>query len=317
MRSIVWTAGVIAVGVVFVLLVPLPFSGRAWAAAGDLVHAPLFGCLSFAAMTALERLRPLRESFAKLTVRGIVVMLVISLIGAMMEILQNYMGRSPSLHDAVSNALGCAAAVLVYIGWRWHRRRPEKKYCSQMLFLASGCLLALSWYAPAMVLRDVLNVKRNFPLLASFETDAEMGRFWFDDSQGVRRPSDATEGLYSLELICEPTSFPRISLIELESDWSQAEAFEIDVRLESPSRGRVTLVIKVVDQVDRDAVNAYQGTWTLEPGSYKRIRIAREALLAGSGERSLDLSRIHYVGIGLVEPEMTTRLRIDRLRIVR
>ncbi|MDA9858126.1 hypothetical protein N9D23_08380 [Rubripirellula sp.] len=317
MRSIAWMAGVIAAGVLFVLLVPLPFTGRAWAASGDLVHAPLFGCLSFAAMRGLERIRPARDNFAKLTIRGIVVMVMISLLGAMTEILQQYMGRSSSLHDAVSNALGSAAAILVYIGWRWQRSRPDKKLRSQLLFLASGCLLALSWYAPVMVLRDVLNVEREFPLLASFETDAEMGRFWFDDSQGIRRPSDATEGMYSLELICEPTRFPRISLFELHADWSQAEALEIDVRLDSPSRSRITLVIKVVDQTDPDAVNAYRATWTLESGPYKRIRITRDALLAGSKNQSLDLSRIDYIGIGLVEPETTTRLRIDRLRIVR
>ena len=317
MRSIAWMAGVIAVGVFFLLLVPMPFTGRAWAATGDLVHAPLFGCLSLAAMWGLERLRPVRDNFFRLTVRGIVLVVMISSLGTMIEILQRYMGRSSSLHDAVSNALGSAAACLVYIGWRWQRSRPNKKLRSQLYFLASGCLLALSWYAPVMVLRDVLNVEREFPLLASFETEAEMGRFWFDDSQGIRRPSDATDGMYSLELICEPTSFPRISLFELHSDWSQAEALEIDVRLDSPTHNRVTFVIKVVDQTDRDAMNAYRATWMLESGPYKRIQITRDAMLAGSKDQSLDLSRIDYISIGLVEPDTTTRLTIDRLRIVR
>lgn len=299
---------------IYLLLMPIPFQGRASRALGDLVHAPLFGSMAIAAMMVMERLRPLRDDFSALTIRGMTVILILSAAGAAMEVLQQTFGRSASTHDAMSNALGITAAVLCYIGWRWNRFRIRRKHVSRACFASAGCLLALAWYSPSLVLRDVVNVDRQFPLLASFESPAEMGRFWFTHCRADRTRADATHGSYALEVEFEARSFPTLTLIELQHDWSQAEAMEIDVTLDAAHNEPVTFAIQVLDGPRKDAEeDTYRGSWTLDPGVSKRIRISREELIEGPEGRELDLAKIANVDLSVVEPEVGTRIRIDRM----
>jgi hypothetical protein len=266
-------------------------------------------------MAVLDRIWPSRNHFKVLTARGIALVLAMSAIGALMEWVQQSFGRSASWHDAMANALGITAAVFGYIGWRWHRCHPSRRHLSRALFCAAGCLLALAWFSPVLVLIDVVNVERNFPRLASFESPAEMGRFWFHDCRGSRTQSDATDGKYSLEVTYEQSKYPRFSLIEFHRDWSQAKALELDVRVVQATDAKVTFLVKVLDQARRDDDDTYRGSWTIEPGNVKRIRIDRTSLLAGPADRPLDLSQIDYVDFALVEPGERTTIRIDRIQL--
>lgn len=282
------------------------------------MHAPLFGALSIALMMILERVRPLRNDFSEIAIRGGLVILVMSTFGAAMELVQGGFGRSASTHDALANTLGVSGAVFGCVGWRWHRARPSRKSLSSVLLLAAGCLFALAWYRPVMILRDVMNVERRFPELATFESPAELGRFWFHECRGVRKKQDPTDGRYVLQVDYEKSAYPRFALVQLHRDWSNAQALEFDVRMIAPKQGTVTFQVKVVDDSDNESNDkgAYRGRWTLQPGNTERIRITREELLKGPKDRSLDLSDIDYVDFGLVRPDTATQIQIDRIRVV-
>lgn len=301
---------------IFLLLMPLPFEGRAWRSIGDLAHAPLFGLLAFAALLGWERLNPLRDDFKRRLIRSLVVIVLVSLFGATMELVQQRFQRSASWHDAMSNCLGVTAAVFIHFAWQWRRWRPARKLIPRALYIAAGCLLAIAWHTPASVIMDVVNVRRNFPLLASFESPAELQRFWFSDADGRRVQLDATDGRYSLDVVFDGEDFPRFTLVELGRDWSGMTAFEMDVVVVSPEMGTVEFLVKILDQTRSDFNDSFSRTFELRYGEPQRIRIDCDEMVSRTVNRPLDLALIDYIDFGFIRPSDPVRLRVDRIRLV-
>lgn len=313
-------AAVIGV-VILSLLFPVPFHGRAATAVGDLVHAPLFASLTLGCLWVLQRLKPLQADSAddsnvpitQLLRRGLAVWFAVSLFGALMEVAQAGFGRSMSRHDAIANAIGSAAAVLLYLSTQ---RRGHRRFEYTCVLLAVAMVLAV-WLRPIRLLSDVVQLHRQFPLLATFETSAELTR-WYVREAYVRRVSrDATDGEYSLEVTFAPTSYPAITLIELESDWSGFSALELDASLdEHAASPTANLVVKVVEGTEfLEETNASFLQFRLYRGEQQTIRVGLPELSQAAEKGDLDFRRIIFVDLGLMQPDTPTTVRFDSIRL--
>jgi VanZ family protein len=299
------------------LLVPIPFKGRVAHAVGNLAHAPLFGGLTLGVLRLLDRFRPIGPTGLSFAVRLTLVFVGLFAFGVVIELLQHRLGRTAAMHDVIANASGIFAATL----WHWSRKlnryRPEQRLFSRALLAAAGFMLAFAWWSPAATLRDVATMHRRFPVLASFESRVELRRWHFDRCQAKQTRQDATSGNYAMEISYQSGSDPAATMTSLASDWSAMKTLELDAVLDASYSGKsVQFMVKVVDQLCVNGhTDAYRGQWTLEPGQPQRIRIMRDEIVNGPDTRALDLSKIHFVHLVLMESAETTTLRVDRIRL--
>ena len=313
LRLTLFAVGLVAL-VVAGLLTPIPFIGRIGTALGDLAHAPLFGGIALGIFCLLDRFRPLPGPGVSLAVRSMLVLVGLFAFGVAIELTQQFFGRSAAVHDAVANGLGILAATF----WVWARSFPPDRWWSPRILLSSaGFLLAIAWWNPLMILRDVVRVHWDFPMLASFESREELKRWYLRECEARLSRQDATSGNHSMEVIFQPTSYPGTTLVEMQSDWSAMKTLELDVVLDPSYSGRsVRFMLKVIDKLHQNNhEDAFRGTWTLEVGQPQRIRVTREEVVRGPDDRELDLSKVEAVDLLLLEPGETTKVRFDRLKL--
>jgi hypothetical protein len=115
----------------------------------------------------------------------------------------------------------------------------------------------------------------------------------------------------------QATPYPAATLVEMESDWSQLKTLEVDVTLDaSYPDADVQLMIKVIDRLHQtDHTDTYRGQWTITRGQTQHIRISREEILQGPDDRQLDLTKIKYLDLMLLDPVAETKVRFDNLRL--
>ncbi len=303
---------VVACLILFGLLVPISQNGRVYTAAGDLVHAPLFGSIAFALLQfAGRRNRKLLPLHVALTVA-----LLVAGFGVLIEFAQAYFGRTTSVNDAIANGLGVAAALLYYYAVALH---VSARRTSILLLLSSALVLVAAWRAPMAVIADVIKAQRDFPVLASFDSSVEFGRFYFDHCQPKLTRVDAADGQYAMEVaFSDKTKYPMFWLHEFVTDWSDVASLQLDLMLDQTySLDSLRLVIKVVDQSESDQQQShFARTVELIPGVGQQITISREELLAGPAGRALQLSKIATIEWIAIEPQRPATVRIDAISVM-
>ena len=146
---------VLAVAVVG-LLMPIPYSNQMTYAIGDLLHAPFFGLVFLIIHGLLDRYRPLHSGqLLQRLKRTLQVSVGLLMFGTLMEMLQTSMGRYATVHDAIANGLGIVAAACWYWAIQIRRHHPSARWLPRGFLFAAGFLLAIAWWHPVMLLREI------------------------------------------------------------------------------------------------------------------------------------------------------------------
>ena len=295
---------------VIALSVPIRMRGRITSSVGDLVHAPLFGGMTFVFLCALQAIRSAPKSTQQLLVHSAVIASLMLGFGLITEFAQRAMSRTASIHDAVANGLGILAAFALFWFVQLNGQQPRRIWTSRALLMVAILAVGAACWAPVRTLVDVVAVHRQFPLIGSFESTTELTRWYFRQCRGELTRQNATDGSYAMELTVNPVSHPGARLIELHSDWSEAKTLQLDVTLDASHGEDVTFVVQVMDERHRpDQADTFWSEWTLHPGETEKIRISSEAIVQGPVGRDLNLSRIKYLELSLLEPGKTAKLQ--------
>ena len=313
-RRIIWIFAALIGLVVLLLLVPIPFDGRVADSMGDLAHPPMFASVALIALSVIHRVRPIRTFNVALVKRFAIVFVIIACFGAGMELVQRYMGRNGSMHDVVANCYGVLAGTLLFAWWVLWRKGVARLQRGVLLIIAVVSLF-LGWQVPIANLRDVATMYNGFPLLASFETDAELHRWYFNNCVRRRSGQDATDGESALEVIFTNQEHGSATMVELQRDWSLMTDLQFDVALDAayPENGR--LIVKVIDDVHDTDDDMYKEATEIVPGKIKHFRITRDEIVEGPVNRQIDLTKIKYFELILDSPVTTAKLRVDNLRL--
>ncbi len=292
------------------LVVPIPIHGRASEAIGDLFHAPLFG--SIAAVVLLLLRRRFDRQIPVQTV--ITAVSLVFTFGVLIELVQSVSGRSPNLHDVVSNTLGILTAVLVYYAYSLHRSTPK---LSMLLVLAGIGLIWVAWRQPIKQIMDVVKADQEFPVLAAFDSSEEFDRFYFRQCQPRLSVTDVTSGRYSMEMNFSVQPYPGARLQQFNPDWSQIESLEMDMTLgETYSEKNLAMMIQVLDRKsDNRNTSCFWRTIELKPGEPQHIKFSREELASGPSGRKLELKAIKAVDWIAIEPAANATVRIDTIEL--
>ena len=290
------------------LVVPIPIRGRAWEAIGDLFHAPIFGLIAFAVLLLLRRRFDRRIPLGA----AITVACVIFAFGVLIELVQSFTGRSPNAHDVVSNAHGILAAVLIFYAHTLRRSTPR---VAVVLLLAGITVIWMAWRQPLLAIIDVIKARREFPVLADFDSSAEFDRFHFRQCKPYLSRQDATSGQYSMELNYLPEPYPGARLQQFNPDWSGIESLEMDLTLDAAyPDNTLEMIIQVLDRKSDDTnTSCFWRKIDLKPGVRQHIKFNRDELVSGPRGRNLQLKAIIAVDWIAIEPAANAKVRIDTI----
>ena len=290
-RVLVAAGIVAAIGLLF----PLARAHRAWGLPMDLAHLGLGAGLTwlvarFAERFGVSRLRAAWTGWVASTL----------FLGAF-EIAQQLTARSPGLEDAVANALGGLATVLVLV---LPRRRA--------LPLAA-LVLAVGAAPVALAGLDLYRQGRDLPMLSDLETRLEMLRWGSSEGHVARVPSTDGRSGYEVEGVLPPGRWPGISLIHPYPDWRGWRALAFRVHMDQADALQVLVVDREHDETYGDRFN---GSYDL-PAGWSEVEIPIDAIARGPKTRPLDLERVDGITWFLLGPTQERRIRLDDVRLVK
>jgi len=295
------------------LFMPLGVQTRTSEALADMVHAPAFGIVAVLIAGWVTRWNAGRgESSRRWSPEAVclAVWFGVTLLGGATEIVQGWVGRGKSLHDAVSNSLGAAAFLAAYLAINSATTGSRARYA-----LLGVVGLAAAWSVPLTALADVWRQHRDVPLLADFEHPGELNR-WIEHHVGVKRSQQhVTRGEWSVSVEFEPNHFSAFVLRMADLDWSDYDALEFDLFLPEPLAK--PLYLKLVDRPYNGKIeDRYDVALTLEPG-HNQVRIPLADVVSAPRGRTFDLSRLWWLEFYIIDGRAPTMIFLDHLRLTK
>ncbi|MBB3207805.1 hypothetical protein FHS27_003632 [Rhodopirellula rubra] len=317
-RSIGWMAVFGLLAAVGMLLVPIPFRGRIWAALGDVAHGPLFAAISIVVLFLWHRVNPLDSFGREWMGRMALVAVCVFLAGVLAEFAQMMTGRSAAMHDAVANGLGVISGVAICFAVLNARYHEDRRWISVTATAIAMVMIGIALARPVALLMDIADVRLSYPLMGSFEGDMELTRWYFDDCRCTRTDQNVTHGRSALRILVERAPSPAATLVELVPDWSDVKSLELDVTLARSYPVPLEVILKVVDGDHRNwDTDTSRKTFRLQPGKTSHLVMNRDEIIGGPDGRVLDLAHVKFVSLLMVAPEMATFVDVDRVQVTR
>ncbi|GAB5443985.1 MAG: hypothetical protein Fues2KO_43340 [Fuerstiella sp.] len=307
--------GIVA-AVLIALVFPFPMEGRLWGEVFDLAHAPVF-FVTLLLIVALVDPRSVGwvsggPPLVQLSFGGILMLtILLMVIGAAGEFLQQFAGRHSNLSDVVANSAGLLGGLC------WIAAISERGLRRIGLRLISVGLVALVSLPSGLDAWACLQQQQRFPQLASFEDHREL-KSWSAVHSELQVNSDwSTDGNQSLNIQLRPSNYSGAAMIWFEADWRSYQTLLADVR--NPNPFELQLVLKVFDRQHTlnkfPSSDRFERLMLLPANTQKKISIDLSEIADGPRNRSMDLADIRgleFYCLGISQP---ATLQIDNLRL--
>lgn len=303
-----WGIFILGFLVAAALLVPSPLKGRAADAGFDLLHFPAFAALTWLLLRKARR-------FGWSTPQAqFVCASVLFVFSGLLEGLQAFSGRSPSLHDLLANFSGVAC------GWLLSPRGSMPGRSTTSWMGHGGLVIVIAVvvsYAPARELNDQRLQHQEFPRLASFEHPVETRRWW---RRAVRLHVDGTlvtQGVRGGRIEVRDDPSPAIVLQGFPADWSAYESLRFEARLPAESElAHQSIAISVADvNHDRDYSDVFSTGRSLRRGETQEVVVLLKQVARGSGKRPVDLRKIKLIDLQFPGCPAGVSIEIDHVRL--
>ena len=309
---------VVAGGLSSVLLFPFSQSGRRWSELFNLAHAPsFFLAFLFAAAIMDPSSIGLPASWPRILRMGVAQLLILAtvllVLGGICEVLQQFVGRSTSLSDMVSNGCGLIAGIFWCLG-----RLATDKTRRIAASLMSVFLLLIPGWAPAFELLECRKQHLEFPLLASFERPRELNAWYASEATIEQSTAWHSDGTASMQVSgLAGTKHPGANFLGLISDWHQFAALELDVF--NPGTKPLSLQFSIFDRhhysSGHDPADRFGRAVELPAGKATHIRIELADIKHAPADRFMDLSQIESMNLFTVRPETDFAFLVDNVRL--
>jgi VanZ family protein len=295
-------AKAIAPMLLIILIFPLFFiagptleSDRLVRAIWNLGHLIFFGLL----VILVNKKHPL------ITIRSwIILTLIVFVIGGLIELIQEKVGRNGNWEDVYLDLAG-AWIALVWL-----------QATSRLLWFARIAVLGLAVPKLASILLlAVLNIRsaQEFPRLADFESTLDLYEF---SRKYERSETFRTHGRYGLTLNLLPGRYSGITIKRSLGDWLPYKQMKVDIY--NPDDIPLDIVIRVND-IDHDLKgfnddDRFNGRYTLIQG-WNHISIPISNIENGPKDRLMDLSRVSMIIIYTSNLTKFRTIYMDHLRL--
>jgi VanZ family protein len=232
-------------------------------------------------------------------------------VGLSIELIQlNIDGRFFSWFDVVTDLSGGASALL----WKTGRKFPGFRSILRGFVLILIVLVNLVPVATALT--DEYRSYKDFPLLAGFESEAELSR-WAGGRVGLSRVSSPRlQGRYSAKMILTTDEYSGVSLQYFPSDWSGRKGLAFNV---FNSGQPISLHYRVHDYLHQHNAQLYDdrfnGKTLLEYG-WNEIVIPLTDIIEAPQGREMDVKKIRGFGIFVMKQTQPHILFLDNVRLL-
>ncbi len=218
-------------------------------------------------------------------------------------------GRTCSLSDVVTDLSGGALTLL----WTTGRGLPSGRLI--LSGLVSIIILVFNLAPIATALTDEYRSYREFPLLAGFESKAELSRWGNGQGRLSLVSSPRLQGNYSAKVVLTTDKYSGVSLQYFPSDWSGGKALAFDVF--NPGEP-ITLHYRVHDERHNDNqsyTDRYNGRTILKYG-WNEIVIPLADIIEAPQGRKMDVKKISGFGIFVMQQTKRRILFLDNVRLL-
>jgi hypothetical protein len=153
-------------------------------------------------------------------------------------------------------------------------------------------------------------------VLCDFEADSDLDQLhWKCRTLFSLSDEHVTHGRYSLKMELFPSDYPGFSPELSQKDWRGYGALCFDVY--NPVDQALEIAVRIDDRKEfPEYGERYNQAFTLEPGM-NHLVIPLDALLTSQSNRKLSLGSIERFMVFMVQPEATTVLYLDYVRLIK
>ena len=226
-----------------------------------------------------------------------VLLVLVLVLGMGIEIIQLHTGGDFSLKDVYLDAAGACLAAAI---------KPRcngllMKYSPWLVLLVVLSYLLVRAYPVGISLVDEYQARRQFPVLAGFDSGLELGRF--GNSPRLKLTDHGLQVNFGTE------QYSGFALKYFPGDWRGFHYLNIDIQ--NPGDDEVFLTCRIHDQHHNQAYDdRYNGRFRVIPGM-QTIKIDLNAVRSAPRTRTMDMERIGGLGC------FTVRLPAPRILIIR
>lgn len=269
----------------------------------SLAHFVFFALLAWA-LARLPRLA--RLSFAR---RAAAILLIVLVLGAVIEVIQPYFGRTRALADLGVNLLGASCGLLFLAPGRTDM--PWAVLRSGQGLVLALCVMVFS--GPVVNLWDMSRAARQFPVLSDFETRFEHTRW----TRGRIHHGLARHGRACLRVPLNTQRYTGTTMRRSLGDWRGYSALGLSIYNPDPDPLQITVSIR--DREHDKQGGAYKDRFnrifTLNQG-WTDLRIPVVEIAAAPADRTLDLSRLTAVAVFAVSLPEPRTIFLDHVRLI-
>ena len=309
--------GVTAALLLVIAYLPTPDEGYFWDRVYDTGHLAVFGLMTVAMLLVADGLLPrMRRRYHYL-----VAIAFATIIGLLVEIVQEFSGRTCEFIDLFSDIVGSLsfAAAFAIVDRRLDdprqgilRRGP--------LAIVSFSMLAVG-IAPLVSVCRMYEIRKDlFPVLIDFGQPWD-GKFFYAQTSEFSRsgvpegwPDHAAAPAQIGRFDASPGAYPGFFVIDVEPDWTRYQALEMDVYLDE-QQGR-DFTLRVHDKYHANWVHdRFRRVVPLRPG-FQTLRVDLTDVKKGPRYRDLAMDKID--GFGLYTSDLAEPLRfyVGQVRLV-
>ncbi len=268
-------------------------------------HVPLFCFIAAMVLWALDW-----RNWPKTTTRNYILAGAVSgALSLLTEALQQLTpDRSFQVEDIIHDLVG--STIFLLIAYQYKRKLNRKTKLGMTIV---ACSLVFCACLPVLATAlDELRSKRDFPLLASFETRCEMKR-WKIDDEHIRSPSHATQGTRSLKVELHLGLYPGVSFNHPPRDWRGYDLLSFDAFLKGTDP--LPLTVRINDLAHNEEYeDRYNRTFTLQPGPNHVMVDLSEVEHAPKG-RLMDMEHIAVLCIFSYKLQEQRTVYFDNFRL--
>lgn len=245
--------------------------------------------------------------------RVLVTFFIVLFVGGGIELIQQGVtGRTSSVSDVARDLLGGASILL----WKAMYRQPRLPAILSGILLTT--LVAYSFAPLVFALTDEYRSYEEFPLLAGFEYDSELGRWTSGRRVNIHRvPAPRLQGGNSGKITLTTDKYSGVSLDHFPGNWSGRSGLAFNVF--NPGR-QLVLHYRVDDDRHHQGLeelytDRYNGRSVLEHG-WNEIVIPMTDIINGPKGRKMDITKISSFGFFVMNEHPPRILFLDNVRLL-
>jgi len=230
--------------------------------------------------------------------------------GVGIEFLQLLTGRYFELNDVLFDLSGAWLGLLLF----WVHR-SQRRIMALVKALPFMLLFIFVVFQPVFTAyRDEIAMKRDFPLLADFESDNELSRWRGNDARLSLQRKQIRHGQSALAIDFFPGEYPGFALHELVGDWRGYKYLKFS--LYNAQSSSMEIVLKIYDrQHPRNSyeyADRFNRRIILQPG-WNDVTVKLEDIHQAPGNRTMDMADIVNISLFLVNQKRPASMYFDYL----